>query len=108
MYLLLQLADFKEIEATIAKECNGTPLSKTLKHIIENEDSKVCYNSPRRSSWFFSYVAVYFFQLGLLLSERLLNIPYELIPPLHDALFDEILRASNEEKSDKPAPARDE
>ena len=28
-----------------------------------------------------------------------MKIPYALIPPLHDALFDEILRASNEEKS---------
>eukprot|EP00958_Prasinococcus_capsulatus_P024800 scaffold3944_cov361-Prasinococcus_capsulatus_cf.AAC.6 len=36
-------------------------------------------------------------QLGLLLSERLLNIPYELVPPLYDALFDEVAQAGREE-----------
>eukprot|EP00897_Mesotaenium_endlicherianum_P009634 jgi/Mesen1/869/ME000114S10947 len=36
-------------------------------------------------------------QVGLIVSERVVNLPVELTPPLHQALFDEILWATEDE-----------
>lgn len=35
--------------------------------------------------------------VGLILSERLINIPMDLVPPLYEALFEEILWATEDE-----------
>ncbi|EFJ11088.1 hypothetical protein SELMODRAFT_426584 [Selaginella moellendorffii] len=37
--------------------------------------------------------------VGLLVSQRLMNVPLELCPPLHDAIFDEIAWATEDESS---------
>jgi len=71
----LQLPDFQKIEDVILKECAGQELTSKFAKIMGTESH----------------------QLGLLLSERLLNIPYELVPPLYDALFDEVAQAGREE-----------
>ncbi|CAM6093398.1 unnamed protein product [Calypogeia fissa] len=40
-------------------------------------------------------------QVGLLVSERLINIPMELVPPLYEGLFEEILWATEDEPTEE-------
>ena len=35
--------------------------------------------------------------VGLLVSQRVVNLPPQLLPPLHDALFDEVSWATEDE-----------
>ncbi|CAN6470606.1 unnamed protein product [Victoria cruziana] len=39
--------------------------------------------------------------IGLLVSQRMINLPAELLPPLYDALFDEISWATEDEPTEK-------
>lgn len=36
-------------------------------------------------------------EVGLLVSQRVVNLPPQLLPPLYDALFDEVLWATEDE-----------
>lgn len=41
--------------------------------------------------------------VGLLVSQRFVNCPYQLVPPLYDALFDEIAWATEDEVKQQTA-----
>nr|CAD1845123.1 unnamed protein product [Ananas comosus var. bracteatus] len=65
----------KELKKFLLGVCRDENTKKKLKLLLEEQAS----------------------QVGLLVSQRFVNCPYQLVPPLYDALFDEISWATEDE-----------
>ncbi|XP_026660436.1 protein BCCIP homolog isoform X3 [Phoenix dactylifera] len=65
----------KELKQFLLDVCSDDSARKKLKLLLEKEASEV----------------------GLLVSQRFVNCPYQLVPPLYDALFDEVSWATEDE-----------
>ncbi|KAG1361978.1 protein BCCIP [Cocos nucifera] len=65
----------KELKQFLLEVCSDESTKTKLKLLLEQQASDV----------------------GLLVSQRFVNCPYQLVPPLHDALFDEVSWATEDE-----------
>lgn len=65
----------KEFKEYLLQVCPDEGLRKRLKPFLEERVTDV----------------------GLLVSQRFVNCPYQLVPPLYDALFDEVSWATEDE-----------
>nr|XP_010920064.2 protein BCCIP homolog [Elaeis guineensis] len=65
----------KELKRFLLEVCSDDSTKKKLKLLLEQQASDV----------------------GLLVSQRFVNCPYQLVPPLYDALFDEVSWATEDE-----------
>ncbi|WOL16647.1 hypothetical protein Cni_G25435 [Canna indica] len=69
----------KELKEFLLQACQDDASNKKLKSLLEQQASEV----------------------GLLVCQRFVNCPYQLVPPLYDALFDEISWATEDEPTPK-------
>lgn len=65
----------KELKEFLLQVCSDESTKKKLKLLLEQQASDI----------------------GLLVSQRFVNCPYQLVPPLYDALFDEVSWATEDE-----------
>ncbi|EFH47319.1 hypothetical protein ARALYDRAFT_487162 [Arabidopsis lyrata subsp. lyrata] len=81
-YLLLCFADnkcFRELKEFLLKVCSEKNVASDLELLVEKKAKDV----------------------GLLVSQRVMNLPPQLLPPLYDGLFDEVSWATEDEPTEQ-------